>query len=272
MDTLKNHFIIDFIYSGHCYKFTASRLSRSTYQLVTNGSHCSVDIRGLSDGGFLLLLSERSHVLYLTEEPTATRLSIDQTIYLLEQENDPTQLRSPSPGKLVKYNVKSGDHIKAGETFAELEIMKMYMPLVAQEDGIVELGKQAGTMLEAGDLLGTLTLDDPLRANQISQPFLGHLPEFGPPQVVGVKPTQQFWFLYGTLNDILDGFDHQFAIKASFQKLLGVLRDPELPYSEWSVPLSALSSSIPQSLAASLTQIINLAKARGREFPAKETL
>ncbi len=148
--------------------------------------------------------------------------------------------------------------------------MKMYMPLVAQEDGIVELEKQAGTMLEAGDLLGTLILDDPFRVHQVSQPFLGHLPDFGPPQVVGVKSAQRFLFLYGILNDILDGFDNQFAITLTFQELLSVLRDPELPYSEWSVHLSALSSSMPQSLTACLTQIINRAKVRGREFPAKK--
>ena len=41
---------------------------------------------------------------------------------LIEQENDPTQLRSPSPGKLVRFLVDSGDHVSAGEQYAEIEV------------------------------------------------------------------------------------------------------------------------------------------------------
>jgi len=43
---------------------------------------------------------------------------------LIEQENDPTQLRSPSPGKLVRYLVESGEHVDAGQPFAKIEVMK----------------------------------------------------------------------------------------------------------------------------------------------------
>jgi hypothetical protein len=47
---------------------------------------------------------------------------IDNRTCLIEQESDPTQLRSPSPGKLVRFMVESGDHLKAGEAYAEIEV------------------------------------------------------------------------------------------------------------------------------------------------------
>ncbi len=84
----------------------------------------------------------------------------------------------------------------------------MYMPLIAQEDGIVQLIKQPGATLEAGDILGILALDDPSRVKQ-AQPFLGQLPEYGSPFVVGNKPAQRFSVLHSTLVNIFDGYDNQ---------------------------------------------------------------
>jgi acetyl-CoA carboxylase/biotin carboxylase 1 len=270
-DILKTVFPIDFIYDGHRYKFTATRSSLDSYHLFINGSKCSVGIRPLSDGGLLVLLSGRSHNVYWKEEVGATRLSVDSKTCLLEQENDPTQLKTPSPGKLVKYTVDNGEHVSAGQPFAEVEVMKMYMPLLAQEDGIVQLIKQPGATLEAGDILGILALDDPSRVKS-AQPFLGHLPDLGPPQIVGTKPAQRFVLLKNVLTNILNGFDNQVIMAATLKNLVEVLREPELPYSEWNAQFSALHSRMPQRLDAQFQQIVDRARARKSEFPAKNLM
>ena len=267
-EILKTVFPIDFIYDGHRYKFTATRSALDSYHLFINGSKCSVGVRALSDGGLLVLLSGRSHNVYWKEEVGATRLSVDSMTCLLEQENDPTQLRTPSPGKLVKFTVENGEHITAGQPFAEVEVMKMYMPLLASEDGIVQLIKQPGATLEAGDIIGILALDDPSRVKH-AQPFLGQLPEFGPPQIVGNKPAQRFVLLHNTLRNILGGFDNQFILGSTLKDLIAVLRDIELPYSEWNAQFSALHARMPQKLDALFTQIVDRARARKVEFPAK---
>ncbi|RDL30121.1 putative Acetyl-CoA carboxylase [Venustampulla echinocandica] len=267
-DILKTVFPIDFIYDGHRYKFTATRSSFDSYHLFINGSKCSIGVRALSDGGLLVLLGGRSHNVYWKEEVGATRLSVDSKTCLLEQENDPTQLRTPSPGKLVKFTVENGEHVKAGQPFAEVEVMKMYMPLLAQEDGIVQFIKQPGATLEAGDILGILALDDPSRVKH-AQPFLGQLPDLGPPQVVGTKPAQRFVLLHDILKNILDGFDNQVIMASSLKELIDVLRDPELPYSEWNAQFSALHARMPQRLDANFTQIVDRARSRNGEFPAK---
>ncbi|GKZ35159.1 acetyl-coenzyme-A carboxylase [Aspergillus brasiliensis] len=268
-DVLKTVFPVDFIYEGQRYKFTATRASLDSYHLFINGSRCSVGVRALADGGLLVLLNGRSHNVYWKEEPAATRLSVDGKTCLLEQENDPTQLRTPSPGKLVKFTVENGEHVKAGQPFAEVEVMKMYMPLIAQEDGIVQLIKQPGATLEAGDILGILALDDPSRVKH-AQPFTGQLPDLGPPQVVGNKPPQRFFLLHSILENILKGYDNQVIMNATLKELVDVLRNPDLPYGEWNAQSSALHSRMPQKLDSQLQNIVDRARARKAEFPAKQ--
>ncbi|KAH7374543.1 acetyl-CoA carboxylase [Plectosphaerella cucumerina] len=267
-DILKTVFAIDFIYEGFRYKFTATRASVDSYHLFINGSKAAVGVRVLSDGGLLILLDGRSHSVYWKEEVGATRLSVDGKTCLLEQENDPTQLRTPSPGKLVKYLVDNGSHVKAGESFAEVEVMKMYMPLIASEDGHVQLIKQPGSTLEAGDILGILALDDPTRVKQ-AQPFVGQLPSYGEPVAVGSKPAQRFSVLHNVLNNILLGYDNSVIMLPTLKELIEVLRNPELPYSEWNAQFAALHSRMPQKLDAQFTQIVERAKSRHVDFPAK---
>lgn len=268
-DVLKTVFPVDFIYEGFRYKFTATRSSMDSYTLFINGSRCAVGVRPLSDGGLLVLLSGRSHNIYWKDEVGATRLSVDGKSCLLEQENDPTQLRTPSPGKLVKFTVENGEHVKKGQAYAEVEVMKMYMPLIAQEDGVVNLIKQPGATLEAGDIIGILALDDPTKVKS-AQPFLGQLPELGPPTILGNKPPQRFTFLYNILRDILQGFDNQVIMSQSLKELIQVLRDPELPYGEWNAQASALHARMPQKLDSTFEQIVERSHSRGSEFPAKQ--
>ncbi|WEW57838.1 acetyl-coenzyme-A carboxylase [Emydomyces testavorans] len=270
-DVLKTVFIIDFIYEDIRYKFTATRASLDSYHLFINGSKCLVGVRALADGGLLVLLNGRSHNVYWKDEPAATRLSVDGKTCLLEQENDPTQLRTPSPGKLVHYTVENGEHVKAGQVFAGIEVMKLYMPLVAQEDGVVQFIKQPGAALQAGDILGILTLDDPSRVKQ-AKPFLGKMPDTGLPQVVGDKPPQRFRLLHHILQDILLGFDNQAIMSPTLAELVEVLRNPDLPYGEWNAQVSALHSRMPQKLDAQLTQVIEKSKARKAEFPAAQLM
>lgn len=267
-DILKTVFPVDFIYEGYRYKFTVTRSAIDSYTLFLNGSKCAVSVRVLSDGGLLILVNGRSHNVYWKDDVASTRLSVDSKTCLLEQENDPTQLRAPSPGKLVKYTVENGSHIKAGQSYAEIEVMKMYMPLLALEDGHIQFIKQAGSTMEAGDILAIMSLDDPSRVKQ-AKPFLGQLPEFGPPVPIGKKPAQRFTFLMNTLQNTLNGYDNSIIVQQALKDFIEVLRDPELPYSEWSFHFSALHSRMPQRLDAQLTLAVDRAKARGVEFPAK---
>lgn len=147
--------------------------------------------------------------------------------------------------------------------------MKMYMPLVASEDGIVQFVKQPGVSLEPGDILGILTLDDPARVKH-AKPFEGLLPETGNPSVTGNKPHQRLSYCVDTLNDILDGFDNQAIMASTFKDLLAVLHDPALPFSQATSILASVSGRLPPKLEESIRAAIESARSKGdsADFPA----
>lgn len=270
-DALKATFVVEFIYEGQRYRFVANRSASDAYTLFINKSRVDVGVRAQADGGLLVTVGGKSHNVYWKEEVGATRLSVDSKTCLLEVENDPSQLRTPSPGKLVRFLVESGEHVNAGQPYAEVEVMKMYMPLIAQEDGTVQPLKQPGATLEAGDIIGILALDDPSKVKH-ALPFEGELPEYGPRQMSGSKNHQRFAVLKSIIENILDGYDNQVIMAESLRELISVLQDPELPFGEWAARASALHSRLPPQLDAELTQIIEKARARKHEFPAKQLL
>lgn len=145
----------------------------------------------------------------------------------------------------------------------------MYMPLVAAEDGTVQLIKQPGVSLEPGDILGILTLDDPARVKH-AKPFEGLLPPMGAPGVVGNKSDQRLTRCVHVLNDILDGFDNQAIMVSTIKDLIDVLHEPDLPYAEITAILSSLSGRMPSKLEDSIRAAIDSAKSKGEatEFPA----
>lgn len=145
--------------------------------------------------------------------------------------------------------------------------MKMIMSLIATEDGIPQFVKQPGVTLEAGDILGILTLDDPSRV-QHAKPFSGLLPSMGLPNPIGSKPHQRFAYCNSILRDILDGYDNQSQMQSTLKELIQVLRDPELPYSEAFAVLSTLSGRLPAKLEATIRQHLDAAHSKNGEFPS----
>jgi acetyl-CoA carboxylase/biotin carboxylase 1 len=84
---------------------------------------------------------------------------------------------------------------------------------------------------------------------------------------VGNKPDQLFLRCINVLNDILDGFDNQAVMTSTLKDLIGVLHDPELPYSEATAILSTLSEHLPARLKDSIRVAIDTKGIR-QEFPA----
>lgn len=265
--TLKTVFAIDFIYEGEKFNFTTMQSSAQEWTLYLNGGRIRVSLRPLSDGGLLVGLAGKSHPVYWREEVGMTRLMIDGKTCLIEQENDPTQIRSPSPGKLVRFLVESGDHVASGQAIAEIEVMKMYLPLTAAEDGMVTFLKQPGVSLSPGDVIGILSLDDPSRV-QHAKPFGSVLRDHGLPVIIGNKPHQRLEYLVNTVNHVLDGFDESYLLLSAVPEMIELLRDPELPYSQANAVLSTLSGRIPSKLQDLLRHSIDTAHQRHQSFPA----
>jgi acetyl-CoA carboxylase/biotin carboxylase 1 len=111
-----------------------------------------------------------SHVLHTEEEALGTRLVMDTLSCLIAKEADPSRLVAVSPGKLVRYLVANGDHVEQNQAYAELEVMKMVMPVVAPAAGMITFLIPEGSSMSAGDLMARLELDDPTKVSICGSP------------------------------------------------------------------------------------------------------
>ena len=71
-----------------------------------------------------------------------------------QQEADPTRVRAPMPGKIIKVMCGAGDKVTAGQTLIVMEAMKMEYSLKSSISGIVAARPcTAGQQVALGDLL-----------------------------------------------------------------------------------------------------------------------
>lgn len=67
-------------------------------------------------------------------------------------------INSPMPGKILAVKVNVGQEVKKGDVVLLLEAMKMENEVVAAEDGkVVSIDVATGDMVEAGDVLASLS-------------------------------------------------------------------------------------------------------------------
>lgn len=267
-DLLRTDYAVDILHDNVKYSFLVTQSAAQSYTLFINGSFVDVNARSLSDGGLLIQLNGRSHVTYAKEDVASTRLVVDGKTCVLEKDSDPTKLRAPSPGKLVRYVVEDGDHVDANQPYAEIEVMKMYMPLVVSEAGTVRFLVQAGSAMQNGDVIGILTLDDPSRVKH-AQPFEGLLPKWGSPAVPNPRANHVLRRHLSLLEHVMAGFDLSGKVADVARELFSVLRNPELPYLELQEQLAALESRLPPKIVARLQQVL---ADPSRDFPAQALL
>ncbi|CAI4035678.1 hypothetical protein SMKI_13G3290 [Saccharomyces mikatae IFO 1815] len=264
-DLLKTKFPIDFIFNNNKYLFIVTQSSKEQFTLSINNSQCEVNIQKLSSDCLLISVDGKCHTVYWKDDIGGTRLSVDSNTIFLETELNPTRMISPTPGKLMKYLVSSGDHVSTGQQYAEIEIMKMQMPLIAKTDGIIELLRQPGSVIDAGDVVAKLTLDAPSKVNE-SFLYHGELPALGPPLIEGSRPVHKLKTLTRRLENILMGYNENVAIEITLKELIKTLRDYRLPYSEWGSQISAVRNRLPRQLNEELENLVE----KSASFPAKE--
>ena len=80
--------------------------------------------------------AELAHVF---TQAGATRIRLIQPLAYAESAQDEQGgLTAPMPGKVVSFAVKVGDKVKAGQSLAVMEAMKMEHTIAAPKDGIVQ--------------------------------------------------------------------------------------------------------------------------------------
>ncbi|KAJ8315639.1 LOW QUALITY PROTEIN: hypothetical protein KUTeg_007789 [Tegillarca granosa] len=231
----------------------------TNYFLCMNDSSLDIEAHRLSDGGLLLSLDGSSYTTYMKEQVGSYRITIGNKTCVMQKENDPTILRSPSAGKLLSYVIDDGGHVFAGDVYAEIEVMKMVMELRVTENGCVHY--RPGAVLDPGSVVAHLDLDDPSRVQQ-AQPYTGRLPIPQNPSSHGEKLHQVFQRTRAELENIMAGFvlPEPFfkpSLKNSVEKLMKCLRDPSLPLLELQDLISMIASRIPPQVERAIRKLLS---------------
>lgn len=245
---------LSIIYDHNKYDVTAARLSPARYSLVLNGQFIEVDLHRLSDGGSLVRLNGESVVVYMKEEVERYRLVVGGRTCIFDKENDPTLMRTVSAGKLIRYLVDDGGHVNKGEAYCEVEVMKMVMSLYASASGKLTHALTGGSILEAGDLLGTLVLDDP---NQVQRPtqFQSSFPNVSSAEQLPIgNDLQQLRGIVSELTSMLHGYglpEPFFAvrIKTYVDRMITLCNNKHIPVMHCREVLSALGGRLPSGTA-----------------------
>jgi acetyl-CoA carboxylase/biotin carboxylase 1 len=153
---------IDLIYNNVKYITTCTQRGPETVVVTCNGASQFINVRPLADGGYLMNVDGRNHLIYSQlESGGSMRMTLDGNTCLFPPEYDPTKFISSVAGKIARLLVPDNSHVNAGDAFIEIEVMKMYMPLKAQESGIMHFQMSEGATLSPGDIIAKVSLDNP---------------------------------------------------------------------------------------------------------------
>ncbi|XP_051278082.1 acetyl-CoA carboxylase isoform X2 [Dicentrarchus labrax] len=258
--SLLNSVSLDLIYEGVKYCLKVARQSPTTYVITMNSSNIEIDVHRLSDGGLLLSYDGSSHTTYMKEEVDSYRITVGNKTCVFDKEKDPTMLRSPSAGKLLQYIVEDGGHILAGETYAEIEVMKMVMTLTVLQSGCIHFVKRPGAVLEPGCVVAHIELDDPSSIHRVEL-NTAILPPQQPLPTVGEKLHQVFHSVLENLGKVMDGYcleEPYFSskLKQWVATLMKTLRDPSLPLLELQEIMTSVAGRIPPGVEKDIRKVM----------------
>ena len=228
------------------------------FLLTLNGTSVNVNTVILSDGGFLVRYEGHSHTVYLWTEPTCWRLMIDGRKCILDRDHDPTIIRSSSPGRLTRLLVNDGDRVAPGTAIAELEVMKMYMPLVAEQSGIITFTKNANVSIEAGEVVALLQLSDTSTIPKVRLFDGGFaLKIYDHPRN---PPNRVYQETIGKVNDALAGYHLDVSVDQLVSQFISVTNDKTLPFLQLEEQLAMHAGRLPNLLEAVLLGMIQQAQ------------
>ncbi|KAK9134330.1 hypothetical protein Syun_013660 [Stephania yunnanensis] len=256
---------------GSKYTIEMVRGGARSYKLRMNNSEIESEIHTLRDGGLLMQLDGNSHVIYAEDEAAGTRLLIDGRTCLLQNDHDPSKLVAETPCKLLRFLIPDGSHVDADTPYAEVEVMKMCMPLLLPASGVIHFKITEGQAMQAGDLIARLDLDDPSAVRK-AEPFNGSFPLLGPPTAISGRVHQRCAASLNAARMILAGYEHN--INEVVQDLLSCLDSPELPFLQWQECMAVLATRLPKDMKNELDAKYKEFEGRSSplksiEFPAK---
>lgn len=218
-----------------------------------------VEFIQLPDSHILVFVNGKSHVCLGVRESQGFRLSISGITIMFEDEVDPSRLLSSIPGKVARFVVEDGSHVSSGQQFAEIEVMKMYMPVYSSESGILRHFVREGTVVKAGDCIATLDLDDPSRVSKIVPAT--SIFSFNAPCPPPLGPMQRLRAAALRAKTIVDGYavtgrNHELTVVEVISQLFRCATDPSLSVVAVREALAVCAAILPATLVGDISDAI----------------
>lgn len=242
---------IELIYDNVKYTMKCNRSGPNSVIISNDIQSEEVTVRLMSDGGYLLNIRGTSRRVYIQNEGAgALRMIINGSTFIFTPEYDPTCMRATVAGKIARLLVPDGSHVNAGEPFVEIEVMKMYMALKAEEPGIVHFLLSEGAVISPGDIIANIDLDHPDKVIR-AEVFSGNILDFSDsnPSEREELPHLVYKSSRDQLEKVLNGYSlRESEIDYALATCTGALMNKLLPAYELREAMSVLEGRIDADL------------------------
>jgi acetyl-CoA carboxylase/biotin carboxylase 1 len=252
---------IDLIFNGVKYQTLVVQSSERSVIVKCNKRSHKVEVRPLSDKGYLIQTEGKSHIAYsINESGGALRVTLDGHTCMFTPEYDPTRLTSTVAGKLARHLVRNGSHVNKGDPYVEVEVMKMYMPLKADESGTVTFEISEGAALSPGDLIASMALDHPDKVVK-AEIFTGKLNSHSDQHDIHVESATKLPHLkrrdsLNIIECVLKGYPQSSQeTESALIDLMSSISDPLTPFFEVEESMSVLRGRIDGSITNKILEI-----------------
>lgn len=124
-----------------------------TYIITVNGNKYEVTVEG-GEVSSIPAVSAAASSSEASGVPTGSTVKESAGAAL---SSGAVKIEAGAAGKVIKIDASAGTKVSKGDTVVTLESMKMEIPMVAPEDGVVaSVNVAVGTLVEAGEVLATL--------------------------------------------------------------------------------------------------------------------
>ena len=113
------------------------KINGNEYQVSVNsivGKHAEVQVNGVT---YQVEISEKSECADVSPKTVTSTASTPEKAAALSTKGDKKSVTAPLPGVIVALKVQVGEQVKAGQTIAVLEAMKMENDIQSEYDGVV---------------------------------------------------------------------------------------------------------------------------------------
>eukprot|EP00045_Choanoeca_perplexa_P018135 m.279161 g.279161 ORF g.279161 m.279161 type:complete len:2306 (+) comp17727_c0_seq1:161-7078(+) len=273
-DTLGLERDLELVCDNIKYKVKATCTGANSYVLSMNSTHLVVDVNRMRDGSTLVRFDDNSYVVHVKEDVTHYRVVVSGKTVIFDKEKDASVCRTTATGKLLHYLVPDGSHVSAGDSIAEVEAMKMVGPFIVEATGILKQVMPAGTNFQSGDVLATLSLDDP---TQVKRPTLfadGFPNPWDPTCLPTGKLHHRLEAVLSELRNKMRGYslaEDCFCARLGLlvDELFNLCRDKQLPALQLKELVASLAGRLPQEVEDGLYQEVAIYEANFNSLMCK---